>query len=124
MQQEFVAVIKEYKQTLVDSDTKAQEIAGKNQDVVNKNQDVDGEIIQLEKNLALANAEVAAKQVSYNTVVGGLTGGLETQRPTCGQFPVEQCSLGCTGWRAPHDWQSRARNGRSVHDRLFRTDLP
>jgi multidrug efflux pump subunit AcrA (membrane-fusion protein) len=120
-QQEFVAAIKEYKQTLVDSDTKVQEIAGKNQDVINKNQDIDGEIIQLEKNLALANAEVAAKQVSYNTVVGGLTGGLEIIATKSGTISTISKQVG--EFVHPEDTLASI-NGGNNNEKLIRFRIP
>ena len=83
-QQEFVTALKEYKELLVGNDLKIQEIAGKNQDIIGKDQDIDAQILQLEKDLALSKSEVVAKQASYNTVVGGLTGGLEIKAPHSG----------------------------------------
>ena len=69
-QQEFVTAIRDYKESLVLN--------------TDKNQDIDSQILQLEKDLALSKSEVVAKQASYNTVVGGLTGGLEITAPHSG----------------------------------------
>ncbi len=120
-QQEFVTTLKEYKESLVDNDVKIQEIAGKNQDIVAKNQEIDAEIIQLEKDLALANAEVIAKQASYNSVVGGLTGGLEIVATRSGTISTIAKRVG--EFVRPEDTLASI-NGTSNKEKLIRFRIP
>lgn len=75
--EEYLAAVKEYKESLVVNNDR-------NLTSSDKNQDIDAQILQLEKDQALSQAELIGKQASYNTVVGGLLGGLEIVSPRSG----------------------------------------
>ncbi|MDQ3076396.1 MAG: biotin/lipoyl-binding protein [bacterium] len=120
-QQEFITALKEYKEALVNNDVRLQETAGKNQDIIGKNQEIDAQIIQLEKDLALANAEVIAKQASYNSVVGGLTGGLEIVATKSGTISSISKRIG--EFVRPEDTLASI-NGTNNNEKLIRFRIP
>jgi multidrug efflux pump subunit AcrA (membrane-fusion protein) len=84
-------------------------------------QDKDTQVFQLEKDLALANAEVIAKQASYNTVVGGLTGGLEIVATRSGTISTIAKRVG--EFVRPEDTLASI-NGTSNNEKLIRFRIP
>lgn len=106
-QQSFITALKEYKEGLITNN--------------DKNQDIDSQILSLQKDLALAKADVSAKQVSYDTVVGGLTGGLEIIATHGGTVSTISKRIG--DFVKPEDTIVTV-NGDNSHEKLVRFRIP
>ena len=101
-QRDLIEAINEHKEAIADmadkeSEYKAREVeyktqdteyeltkVGEDKDYAEKSKEINGQIAELEKELELAQAEVAGAQVAYNTVAGAIYGGLNIVAPRAG----------------------------------------
>ena len=118
---EYTTAIKELEDYTIEIESLRVSTSDRSLEQEQKLSDIDSQILQLEKDLALSKAEVLAKQASYNSVVGGLTGGLEIIATRTGVISTISKRVG--DFVRPEDTLASI-NGENSNEKLVRFRIP